>query len=545
MSKRSNESNDPTGSFNGHGPCLAIDDGFSSNNSISCCYLRCAAEVVARTESNDCVRVYHFDTGSAHQSASLSASAELTSSATTADASAQNTPTYDSPSLVYPHGDDRLQRRKEKKRRKKEIRMQLKEGDTHLIQSLRVTTTIFHPVFVSRTQNQSIKNMSTSVPLSIPHPRSIVHVKPLIVLDLNGILCHRVRLTNHPTTVSTSTIFRPSCGKISNTDVIPRSDLHDFLALLHENFCLAVWTSATRKTAKLLVQALFPQDVRERLIFVWHRNFCNLVPKPPGISGVSAHGYRRYTSRDAIPIPSESLSIIDGLLASRLNARNYRSFDEADNIQNTLLNVHGVRVRDSDRTWSTVREKNDSSGDKSCNLDGCSATTADRLGITAAESTDNHESKTSPNNATIHDDLTAIKSLSKVWSAYPLWDSTNTILLDDSPEKCPHRFRGNALHPLPISGTVTACVDEIRNDQLETQAIDGGVKGADDDPKPEESSYSIVDDDEANQEMQRSFFRLLASYWEHSASPPTQNLMEFLEKHANSHNMRWEIGSSK
>lgn len=543
MSKRSNESNDPTGSVNCHGPCLAIDDGFSSNSSISCCYLRCAAEVVARTKSNDCVRVYHFDTGSAHQSASLSASGEIISSATTADASAQNTPTYDSPSRVYPHGDDRLQRRREKKRRKKEIRMQLKEGDTHLIQSLRVTTTIFHPVFVLRTQNQSIKSMSTSAPLSILHPRSIVHVKPLIILDLNGILCHRVRLTNHPTTGSTSTIFRPSCGKFSNTDVIPRSDLHDFLALLHENFCLAVWTSATRKTAKLLVQALFPQDVRERLIFVWHRNFCNLVKG--AISGVSAHGYRRYTSRDAIPIPSESLSIIDSLLASRLNARNDRSFDEADNIQNTLLNVHGVRVRDSDRTWSSVREKNDSSGDKSCNLDGCSATAADRLGITAAESTDNHESKTSPNNAIIHDDLTAIKSLSKVWSAYPLWDATNTILLDDSPEKCPHRFRGNALHPLPISGTVTACVDESRNDQLETQAIDRGVKGADDDTKPEESSYSIVDDDEANQDMQRSFFRLLASFWEQPASPPTQNLMEFLEKHANSHNMRWEIGSSK
>ena len=533
MSRRSNENNDPTGSVNGHGPSLAIDDGFSSNSSISCCYLRCAAEVVARTTSNDCVRVYHFDIGSAHQSAPLSASAEEISSATTADTSAQNTPTYDSPSRVYPHDDDRLQRRKEKKRRKKEIRMQLKEGETPMIQSLRVTTTIFHPVLVSRAQNQSIESMSTSVPLSIPHPRSIVHVKPLIVLDLNGILCHRVRLNNHPTTESTSTIFRPSFGKISNTDVIPRSDLHEFLTLLHDNFCLAVWTSATRKTAKLLVQALFPQDVRERLIFVWHRNFCTLVKG--AISGVSAHGYRHDTSRDAIPIPSESLSIIDGLLASRLNARNNRSFDEADIIQNTLLNVHGVRVRDSDRTWSSVRKKIDS-GDKSCNLDGCSATTADRLGTTAAEST--------PNNAIIHDDLTAIKSLSKVWSAYPLWDATNTILLDDSPEKCPHRFRGNALHPLPISGTVTACVGEIRNDQLETKAIDGGVMGADDDPKSEKR-YSIVDDDEANQEMQRNFFRLLASYWEQSASPPTQNLMEFLEKHANSHNMRWVIGSSK
>jgi hypothetical protein len=422
--------------------------------------------------------------------------------------------------------------------------MLLKEEETSMIQSLRVTTTRFHPVFVSRTQNQSIQSMSKSGPLSIPHPRSIVYVKPLIVLDLNGILCHRVRLTNHPTTQSISTTFRPSCGKIANTDVIPRSDLQSFLAFLHDNFCLAVWTSATRKTAKLLVEALLPQNVRERLIFVWNRNFCEIVKGGDNDGGgVSAHSYRRDTSRDAIPIPPESLSVIDGLLASRLNACNDRSFDEADNVQSTPLNVHGVRMRDTDRTWSTVRNNMDR-GDTSCNVDGSSATTADRLGSTSSVSTDSHESKSVPNNAMSHDDLIAIKSLSKVWSAYPLWDATNTILLDDSPEKCPRLLRGNALHPLPISGTVTACVDEIRSDQVETGAVNGGVRVADDDPNSDVGSYPLVDNDETNQKMQLNFFRLLASYWEQSASPPTQNLMEFLEKHASSHNMRWEMASS-
>jgi hypothetical protein len=514
-----------TGSVNGRGPCLAVDDGVS----ISCCYLRCAAEVISRTKSNDCVRVYHFDAVSAHQSAPPSASASRLSSATTADK--QNTSTSNSPSRVYPHDDDRLQRRKEKKRRKKESRIQLKEEETSMIQSLRVTTTIFHPVFSSPTQNQFIQCMSASVSLSMPRPRSIVHVKPLIVLDLNGILCHRVRLMHHPTTQSKSTIFRPSCGKISNTDVIPRSDLYDFLTLLHDNFCLAVWTSATRKTAKLLVQALFPQNVRERLLFVWHRNFCNFVETTglvggSGGSGASSHDYRRDTSRDAIPIPAESLPIIDNLLASRLNARNNRSFDEAANIEDTLLNVHGVRVQDSDRTWFAVRVRMDSGG-TTCNKDGFCATA----------------SRSASNNAITHVDLTAIKSLSKVWSAYPLWDATNTILLDDSPEKCPHQFRGNALNPLPISGTVTACVVENKNDQIETRSVNGDVKDASDNQKPDEGSYSIVDDDEANQNMQRHFFELLARHWEQSASSRTQNLMEFLEEHANSHNMRWEIGS--
>ena len=464
--------------------CLAIDDGVISTCSISCCYLRCAADVIARTKSNDCVRVYHIDAGDSHQSAPLLPTTAKLSSTTIAGEAAQNTPTTDS--LL--HGDNRLQRRKEKKRRKKEIRMRAIEEDTPMIQSMRVTSTTFHHLSSSPTQNIFTQSMSTSVSLSTPHPRSIVHVKPLIILDLNGILCHRIRRTNNATAASNSSIFRPSCGNISNTDVIPRSDLHEFLTLLHENFCLAVWTSATRKTAKLLVQALFPEEVRERLLFTWHRNFCCLVKScgsdsVSGGDGASAHHNRRTTSNDAIHILHESLPITEGLMASRLNAHNNRSFGEAENIQ---------------------------------------------------EATDSHESRSTPTND--HDNLTAIKSLSKVWSAYPLWDETNTILLDDSPEKCPDQFRGNALHPRAISGTVTACVNENRNHES-----DGGTKIAVDDPKLGDDSYHIIDDDEANQKMQRNFFQLLANYWEQSASPPTQNLIEFLEEHADSYNMRRKI----
>ncbi len=496
MSERSNTNNHHTCLMNDRGACLAVDDGASSKHGISCCYLRCAAEVIARTKSNDCVRVYHFDAGDSHQSAPPFASASKLGSTTTADETAKNTLTSGSISLKYSHGDSRLQRRKEKKRRKKEIRMHAKEEDLSMIQSLRVTTTIFHPVFSSPTQHKFTQSMSTSsVPHSMPHPRSIVHVKPLIVLDLNGILCHRVRRTNNTTSPSTSSIFRQSCGNISNTYVIPRSDLHDFLTLLHENFCLAVWTSATRKTAKLLVQALFPEEVRERLLFIWHRSFCSLVKKidlgsVSGCDGMSAHDDQPFISDDVIPILPESLSILDGPQAPGMNTSNNTSIGEAECIEETI---------------------------------------------------DNHESRYAPSNEIIHDNITAIKSLSKVWSAYPLWDTSNTILLDDSPEKCPQQFRGNALHPLPISGTVTACVSEKGN--LKTRAMDGDTKVAGDDPKPGEGSYSIVDDDEENQTMQRNFFRLLANYWEQSASPPTQTLMEFLNKHANSHNMRWTIPS--
>jgi hypothetical protein len=300
--------------------------------------------------------------------------------------------------------DDRIQRRKEKKRRKK----QLNEEERSSIQSLRFTTTVFPPT-----------NLQPSQTTTLYKYKAIIHVKPLIVLDLNGILCHRVRYNIKHNNITQQSSYRPSCANISNTDIIPRSDLNEFLTLLNDNFCLAVWTSATRKTAKLLVKALFPQNIQERLLFVWHRNFCTLV-------------------------------------------------------ENTTA------------------------------------------GTTAAQSISTHKEEQGEGRQDAN--VTAMKYLSKVWSAYPLWDSTNTILLDDSPEKCPHEFRGNAIHPLPITGIVT------------TSCLMNGVD-------------SIVDDDEVNQKKQRDFFTLLAQHWQSTTSPPTQNLASFLKEHANIHNIKWEAGS--
>ena len=63
--------------------------------------------------------------------------------------------------------------------------------------------------------------------------------------------------------------------------------------------------------------------------------------------------YQRDTSRDASPIPAETMPIIENLLASRLEYRKKRMFDEADGVRDELLNVHGVTVWDKDKTWST------------------------------------------------------------------------------------------------------------------------------------------------------------------------------------------------
>ncbi|KAL9181422.1 hypothetical protein ACHAXT_010227 [Thalassiosira profunda] len=306
---------------------------------------------------------------------------------------------------------DRMQRRREKKRRKKELRQLAKDAAV-------------------QTQTSGDSGATAAPPLT-DQPQPVLNPKPLIVLDLNGILCHRRRA--HTQQFNPNTIYRPSVGHVANTEIIPRSDLNEFLTLLHDNFRLAIWTSATRKTARELVRLLIPPEVRERLVFVWHRSFCNLVDSKSGAAEASS-------------------AKTEGSGATQADGQRKR--------------------RKRRRTTSRI--------EKLCNADDTESTTTQTLS---------------------HEDVTAVKCLSKVWSAHRSWDATNTIILDDSPEKCPDRHGRNALHPPPICGTTTR-VD--------------------------------IDDDEANQRMQRDFFRLLAEHW----ALPTKDLMAFLDEHADSYNMR-------
>jgi len=161
-----------------------------------------------------------------------------------------------------------------------------------------------------------------------PTTHVMIHVQPLLILDLNGILCHRIRHERHcPTT------HRPSVAHVANTPIIPRVDLQTLLAFLDCNFCLAVWTSAKAKTAKQLVSLLIPEHVQERLLFVWAQSKCHTI----------------YTGgEDKKPLFQKPLSL--------------------------------------------------------------------------------------------------------VWNEYPLWNSENTFLMDDSPKKCGMEFSYNTLHPPPLHG---------------------------------------------------------------------------------------------
>jgi NLI interacting factor-like phosphatase len=261
------------------------------------------------------------------------------------------------------------------------------------IASLRVTTTSTLP---SKSQLHAL-NMSNKNQVSMPLQ---IYIQPLLVLDLNGVLCHRLRNNKEPSTNLSNGFRRASCF-IANTPVIPRPNLIDFLTFLDEHFCLAVWTSAKTKTAKQLVQQLFPPQIARRLLFVWAQNRCTTTT-----------------------------------LAGEFN-----------------------------------------------------------------------------------DDPLFVKQLDSVWKEYPLWNQHNTLLLDDSPDKCP--FPRNALHPPSMNGQ-----------------------------KKQRWSTSELDDTR-NHELQLIFFQKLVSFWSEQQvtttwdglggatyHPQPNALWHFMGQHATKH-MGW------
>lgn len=199
-----------------------------------------------------------------------------------------------------------------------------------------------------------VTSVTMDLPLISTFATAIV-VRPLLVLDLNGILCHRVRQTVDND--SSTRNYRPSLGWVAGTPIVPRPDLESILTYWDAHFCMAVWTSAKPKTATQLIQLLFPTDIANRLLFLWTQQQC--------------------------------------------------------------------------------------------------------------------ESKVADGNEHVFE-----KNLQKVWTQYPLWNAHNTLLVDDSPEKCAV-WNDNALHPPSLHG-----LERSQN-------------------------YS----DEENTQQQRRFFEGLVEHW--------------------------------
>ena len=185
-----------------------------------CKLLRCALQIIDRIESTDAVRIIN--------SAETSCSVE----------------NNDNDNASAANAELRLSQ-KEKKRRKLEQCRQQRGESTIRTEVLTGTSSLINNATFFSNAILSPSSSDGDAKLEIPQPvRSTIHVKPLIILDINGILCHRIRTSklSSPTSnrKSKQLSYRPAVARVANTDVVPRSDLLQFLLLLQNYFCLAV-----------------------------------------------------------------------------------------------------------------------------------------------------------------------------------------------------------------------------------------------------------------------------------------------------------------
>ena len=124
------------------------------------------------------------------------------------------------------------------------------------------------------------------------------------------------------------------------------------------------------------------------------------------------------------------------------------------------------------------------------------------------------------------------KDLALAWKEYPLWNANNTLLMDDSPDKC-LSWQDNAVHPPPLNGRAPGASTLLSNGQVEAVLCD----------------YE-------NSQRQVEFFSSLIAYWRdyplmqkwdvqgNASFHDSSNLVgqvDFLREHATGH-MGWTHG---
>lgn len=86
----------------------------------------------------------------------------------------------------------------------------------------------------------------------------------LLILDLDETLIHAAE----------TPLDRPADFRVGPYFAYKRPHLADFLTRVMESFEVGVWTSASPDYAEIVVSAIFPDDARSRLRFVWSCQRC-------------------------------------------------------------------------------------------------------------------------------------------------------------------------------------------------------------------------------------------------------------------------------
>lgn len=99
----------------------------------------------------------------------------------------------------------------------------------------------------------------------------------LLVLDLNGTLCHVERIINKSDITRKKRIY----------NIYKRPHLEKFLAYAFKQFHVAVWTSREKKNMDIVIDYLFTPEQKSKLVFAWARDKCEILEDHVSIKDIS------------------------------------------------------------------------------------------------------------------------------------------------------------------------------------------------------------------------------------------------------------------
>lgn len=131
----------------------------------------------------------------------------------------------------------------------------------------------------------------------------MTQLKRLIILDLNGLLIHRIHKNDYfkqkhlfETQYNLCNIPRPE--RKGNFAVWFRPNVKEFIGWLMEHFHVAIWSSVLQHNIAPIVEELFPDEQqRSRLLFWWNQEHCLVEDDPMATDPKKAKSfYKRLTS---------------------------------------------------------------------------------------------------------------------------------------------------------------------------------------------------------------------------------------------------------
>lgn len=96
----------------------------------------------------------------------------------------------------------------------------------------------------------------------------------LLILDLNGLLCHRKHVSELHEGIPESVIAHAQ--RRGNQFVWARPHVDEFLRYCVDRFDVGLWSSATQQRLMEFLPAVVAEDVYARLAFVWSQDQCDL-----------------------------------------------------------------------------------------------------------------------------------------------------------------------------------------------------------------------------------------------------------------------------